>query len=332
MPRCVPAMSSSVDFVPPTILSPPGSRHRTTAATATTSTTSATRRLPCPASAPRIVEYEKFLRMPFSIHTRALQRQAFAVERLREQIRIRRIGVDRHALVGDLLAELRAAAASCENVPRPSSAARALNAPPSSGTRSATACGSSTTVYIPGSIAVGLRMRRLSAPRRAQRGRVDRAPVARAADAHPDPVPSGVRTVVERFASVDAMIREQSLRSSRCARAPAFASRNPATNTSPAALPSAPHARSRASLRRREPRAPRSAVVSMKLFDRRVRLRAELRHDLRIFRGQLRETLGEIDRALERCVVEHVRRRRRAALADRAHDGDGRVGRAAATS
>ena len=32
------------------------------------------------------------------------------------------------------------------NVPRPSSAARALNAPPRSGTRSATACGSSTTV------------------------------------------------------------------------------------------------------------------------------------------------------------------------------------------
>ena len=45
-----------------------------------------------------------------------------------------------------------------ENALRPSSALRALSAPPSSGIRSVTACGSSTAVYIPGSIACGLRL------------------------------------------------------------------------------------------------------------------------------------------------------------------------------
>ncbi len=48
--------------------------------------------------------------MPFSIQTLPPDRQPFVVERGREERRVGRIGVERHALVGHLLAHARAAA------------------------------------------------------------------------------------------------------------------------------------------------------------------------------------------------------------------------------
>ena len=91
-----------------------------------------------------------------------------------------------------------------ENVPRPSSVARALNAPLSSGTRSATACGSSTTVYMPGSIATGLRDATAFCAAVVPNAVGSSFAQSRAPpDAQPDPVPSGVRAVDERLASVE---------------------------------------------------------------------------------------------------------------------------------
>jgi hypothetical protein len=91
-----------------------------------------------------------------------------------------------------------------EKVPRPSSALRALKAPPSRGITSATAWGSRTTVYIPGSIACGLRDRTAFFAAARPSDAASMRPQSRApADAHPDPVASGVRTVVERLASVE---------------------------------------------------------------------------------------------------------------------------------
>ena len=91
-----------------------------------------------------------------------------------------------------------------ENGLRPSSAVRALSAPLNSGTRSVTADGSSTAVYRPGSIACGFRLATAfcAAMRPIAAGSTwpqSRAPPV----AHPLPVPSGVRAVTEKSASVE---------------------------------------------------------------------------------------------------------------------------------
>ena len=56
-----------------------------------------------------------------------------------------------------------------------------------------------------------------------------------------------------------------------------------------------------------------------------VHLRSERRHQLRIFRGELRQPLGEVNRPAEGRILEDICRRRCTAFSDRAGDGDGRI-------
>ena len=69
---------------------------------------------------------------------------------------------------------------------------------------SATACGSSTTVYKPGSMACGLRDATAFCAATAPNAEASSSPQSRApADAQPEPVASLVRTVVPRFTLVE---------------------------------------------------------------------------------------------------------------------------------
>ena len=141
--------------------------------------------------------------MPFSIQTDAAERQALAVERRAEQRRIGRIGVERDALVGDLLADPRAAArlreraASFVGVARVERAAEQRHEIVD------------RLRLEHRRVQAGLDRLRIAARHRllrgdpAERGRVDRGSSrARRRCAQPLPVPSGVRAVTERSASV----------------------------------------------------------------------------------------------------------------------------------
>ena len=170
----------------------------------------------------------------------AARAAALASNGCAEQIRVGGIGVERHALVGDLLADACAAARLRE---RAASfvGMRALNAPPSSGIRSSTACGSSTAVYSPGSIACGLRLATAfcAATRPSDAGSIC-APVARAgAGPAADPVPSGVRAVTEKSASRRAVIREQPVARRHGRRAGVRLEEAGRRTSSPAGLPAA---------------------------------------------------------------------------------------------
>jgi hypothetical protein len=90
-----------------------------------------------------------------------------------------------------------------ENGLRPSSAARALRAPLSNGSRSLTACGSSTAVIGPGSISCGVRLATaFSAATRPSAAASIRSQSRVPPCDQPLPVPSGVREVTDRSASV----------------------------------------------------------------------------------------------------------------------------------
>jgi hypothetical protein len=94
-----------------------------------------------------------------------------------------------------------------------------LNAPPSNGIRSATACGSRTTVYAPGSIAVGfLEATAFCAAREPSDAGSIRCQSREPADAHPDPVPSGSANCCRKIRISRAVISEQSFGVRDCAR------------------------------------------------------------------------------------------------------------------
>jgi hypothetical protein len=90
-----------------------------------------------------------------------------------------------------------------ENGLRPSSAFRALKEFESSGIRSVTACGSSTAVCSPGSSVCGFRLATAFCAATRPSAAASIALQSRTPPlAHPLPVPSGVRTVSEKSASV----------------------------------------------------------------------------------------------------------------------------------
>ena len=193
---------------------------------------------PCFCAQKRV--YARFLSMPFSIHTVRRIGSPSPSNGCAEQLRVGRIGVERHALVGRPSRRSACRRPASRTALRPSSALRALSAPASSGTRSATACGSSTTVYSPGSIACGLRLAtRLSAPRRgrAPPGRRRPSRARRRSPSRSRCRPACARSSRSRRRSCGGR------RTGRCslatATARAFASRKPAMKISPAGLPAA---------------------------------------------------------------------------------------------
>ena len=251
-----------------------------------------------------------------------------------EQRRIGGIGVERHALVDDLLADARAAARLRERAPALVGGARverageqrhqigrppAARAPPCRGpARSPAGCGSPPP----------------SAPRCGRWPRGRRRPSrARPRCAQPLPVPSGVRAVIEKSASVVAVVGEQSA-------ARRHGHRRGVRLEEAGDEDLARRLAGRA--RRRRPRAAPPPRASRDR-DRRVRSTKRVR-PARTSAGrapasapgssgrQPRELRRQVHRPLQRRVVEHVGRRRRAAPADRRGHGDRRVGRRRPTS
>ena len=204
---------------------------------------------------------------------------------------------------------------------------------------SVTACGSSTTVYSPGSIACGLR---LATAFCAAMRPIDAASIAlqsRApALAQPLPVPSGVRTVTEsRRRSSDDTRRDPLLVATAVARGVGL--EEAGDEDSPAGLPAAVaavmvRANRRSACFRVEVR--RALDVGVHAL---IRLRPELRHQLRIFRTQPGQLHRHIHRSLQRLhrrarswtmtpAASRSRRDRQRRVGDAARRGDARCRKA----
>ena len=140
-------------------------------------------------------------------------------------------------------------------------------------------------------------------------------------------MPSGVRAVIEKSASVVAVVGEQTVARGDGGRA-RVGLEEAGGEDLPGGLPPrsprdrAPNGRARAS-------GSRSAVRSTNAFDGRCTSADRARASAPDLRAPAAPGDRQIDRPLERRVVEHVRRGRGRRLPDRDGDGDRRVGDAA---